>query len=32
MKLGSGSLQRKRRRWYWVAKVNGRQKWLPLKT
>ena len=32
MKLGSGSLQRKRRRWYWVAKVNGHQKWLPLKT
>ena len=32
MKLGSGSLQRKRRRWYWVVKVNGRQKWLPLKT
>ena len=32
MRLGSGSLQRKRRRWYWVAKVNGRQKWLPLKT
>ena len=32
MKLGGGSLQRKRRRWYWVAKVNGRQKWLPLKT
>ncbi len=32
MKLGCGSLQRKRRRWYWVAKVNGRQKWLPLKT
>ena len=30
MKLGSGSLQRKRRRWYWVAKVNGRQKVEPV--
>ena len=32
MRLSHGSLQKKRKTWYWVTTVNGRQKWVALKT